>query len=93
VKFAGLETTIEMKNVTENFELGKSFGGGLEVPINSINLFFDCRYTLGITNMQKTETVMADVGGVQVPVEYDKDENGYKNRGVQLLLGITFPIK
>jgi hypothetical protein len=93
VKFPGLETTIEMKNVTENFELGISFGGGLEVPINSINLFFDCRYTLGITNMQKTETVMADVGGVQVPVEYDKDENGYKNRGVQLLLGITFPIK
>jgi hypothetical protein len=36
---------------------------------------------------------MADVGGIQVPVEYDKDENGYKNRGVQLLLGITFPIK
>jgi len=93
VIFPGLETTIEMKDVTENIELGISFGGGLEVPINSINLFFDCRYTLGVTNMQQTGTVMADVGGVQVQVDYDKDENGYKNRGIQLLIGVAYSIK
>ena len=92
VKFPGLETTIEMKDVTENFEFGLSFGGGLEVPINSINLFFDCRYTIGLTNMQKTGTVMADIGGVQIPVDYDKEENGYKNRGIQVLLGLTIPL-
>jgi len=93
VKFPGLETTIEMKDVTENFELGISLGGGIEIPISSINLFFDCRYNLGFTNMQKTGTVMADVGGIQIPIDFNKEENGYKNRGIQLLLGITFPIK
>ncbi len=93
VTFPGLETTIEMTEVTENFEFGISFGGGLEVPFNSMSLFFDCRYAFGITNMQKTGTVIADVGGVQVPVDYDKDENGYKNRGIQLLIGVTYSIE
>lgn len=93
INFPGLETTVEMKDVTENFEFGISLGGGLEVPINSINLFFDCRYNIGLTNMQKTGTVMADVGGVQIPVDYDKVENGYKNRGIQLLIGVAYSIR
>ena len=93
VKFPGLETTIEMKDVTENFEFGLSIGAGLEVPINRINLFFDCKYNIGLTNMQKTGTVIADVGGIQIPIDYDKDENGYKNRGVELLIGIAYSIR
>ncbi|MFC2096378.1 porin family protein [Bacteroidota bacterium] len=93
VKFPGLETTIEMKDVTENFEFGLSFGGGLEIPINSINLFFDCRYNIGLTNMQKTGSVTANVGGVQIPIDYDKDENEYKNRSFQVLIGLTIPIQ
>jgi len=93
VKFPGLETTVEMKDVTENFEFGLSFGGGFEVPINHINLFFDCRYDIGLTNMQKTGTVIADVGGVQIPIDYDKDENGYKNRGVQILIGVAYSLR
>ncbi len=93
VKFPGLETTVEMKDVTENFEFGFCFGGGLEVPINHINLFFDCRYDIGLTNMQKTGTVIADVGGVQIPIDYDKDENGYKNRGVQILIGVAYSLR
>ena len=93
VKFPGLETTLEMKDVTENFEFGISFGGGLEVPINSINLFFDCRYNIGLTNMQKTGSVTADVGGIQIPIDYDKDKNGYKNRGIQLLIGVAYSLR
>ena len=93
INFPGLETTVEMKDVTENFEFGISLGGGLEVPINSISIFFDCRYNIGLTNMQKTGTVMADVGGVQIPVDYDKEENGYKNRGIQLLIGVAYSIR
>lgn len=93
VNFPGLETSVEMKDVTEKFEFGISLGGGFEVPINSINLFFDCRYNIGLTNMQKTGTVMADVGGVEIPVDYDKEENGYKNRGIQLLIGVAYSIR
>jgi len=93
VKFPGLETTVEMKDVTEKFEFGLSFGGGLEVPINHINLFFDCRYGIGLTNMQKTGTVIANIGGIQIPIDYDKDENGYKNRGVQILIGVAYSLR
>lgn len=93
VTFPGLETTVEMKDVTENFEIGVSFGLGLEVPINSMYLFFDCRYNIGLTNMQKTGTVMADVGGVQIPLDFDKEENGYKNRGIQILIGVAYSIR
>ena len=90
--FPGLETTLKMKDVTEKFELGVSFGGGLEISLNSLNLFFDCKYSIGLTNMQKTGSVLADIGGIQIPVDYDKEENGYKNRGIQFLIGVTFPL-
>ena len=90
VMFPGLETTVEMKDVTKNIELGVSFGGGIDIPIKSLSLFFDIRYTIGLTNMQKTGSLVADVGGIQVPVDYDKDENGYKNRGIQFLIGIAY---
>jgi hypothetical protein len=93
VMFPGLETTVDMADVTENFEFGVSLGGGLDIPLNSLNLFFDCKYTIGLTNMQQTGTVIADIGGVQIPIDYDKDENGYKNRGLQLLIGITYSIR
>jgi hypothetical protein len=43
--------------------------------------------------MQKTGSLTIDVGGVQIPVDYDKEENGYKNRGIQFLLGISYLIK
>ncbi|KPK87594.1 MAG: hypothetical protein AMS27_02075 [Bacteroides sp. SM23_62_1] len=91
VNFPGLETTVDMTDVTENFEFGVSFGGGLEVPINSINLFIDCRYNIGLTNMQKTGTVIMDVGGIDIPISFDKKENEYENRGFQISLGITIP--
>jgi hypothetical protein len=42
--------------------------------------------------MQKTGSIIADVGGIQIPVDYDKDENGYKNKEFQFLLGATFPL-
>jgi len=70
-----------------------SFGGGLDIPLKSLHLFIDCKYTLGLTNMQKTGSVTVDVGGVQIPIDYDKDENGYKNRGVQLLMGVAYSIR
>lgn len=91
--FPGLETTVDMTDVTENFELGVSFGGGLNIPLNSLDLFFDCKYTIGLTNMQKTGSVTADVGGVRIPIDYDKNENGYKNRGIQLVIGMTYSIR
>jgi len=93
VSFPGLETTVDMTDVTENFEFGVSFGGGLDIPLKSLHLFIDCKYTLGLTNMQKTGSVTVDVGGVQIPIDYDKDENGYKNRGVQLLMGVAYSIR
>lgn len=92
VKFPGLESIVQMKEVTERFEIGAVLGGGVVFPIHSVNLFLDCRYNIGLTNMQKTGTVTADVGGIQIPVEYDKDENGYKNRVIEITFGAFIPL-
>jgi len=93
IVFPGLETTVDMTEVTKNFEFGTSFGCGLDIPLNSLNLFFDCKYTIGLTNMQETGSVTIDIGGVQIPIDYDKDENSYNNKGLHLLIGMAYPIK
>jgi len=92
VQFPGLESVVQMKKVTESVELAAVFGGGIVFPVHFFYLFVDCRYNLGLTNLQKSGTVIVDIGGVQVPVEYDKDENGYKNRVVEITFGISIPL-
>jgi hypothetical protein len=88
----GFETTVNMKDLTEAFEFGMSFGGGISLPINKICLFLECRYALGFTNLQKGGEVLVDLDAVEIPVTFDKDDNQYENRGLQILIGITTPL-
>ena len=88
----GFETTADMSNLTESFDFGLGFGGGINIPIDKICLFLECRYTLGITNLQKGGEVLVDLGGVETPITFDKEDNAYENRGLQVLFGITLPL-
>jgi len=89
----GLKFTGDMKDVTESFDLGATFGGGLQVPVGFGQIFLEGRYTYGLINQRKDGTVTVSSNGFQFEMESNKEEDKYTNRGFQLLLGVTFQIK
>ena len=61
----------------EGFELGATFGAGLEIPAGRLSIVMDGRYSLGLS----------DVSDTLLP----GDETA-RNRGMGIMAGIAFPI-
>ena len=91
-ELAGLEFTGDMKEVTKSFDLGISFGGGIRMPLGPATIFFEGRYTHGLLNQRKTGSVLMSSNGLQVELDADENDDKYFNRGIQLMLGVTFPL-
>ncbi len=90
-ELTGFKFKGDMKEVTGPFDLGITLGGGVQVPLGFGIIFLESRYTHGLINQRKTGSVLLDSDGVTFELPTDKDEDKYTNRGVQLMLGITFP--
>jgi hypothetical protein len=90
-ELTGLSFEGDMKDVTEVFDLGFSFGGGVLVPIRFGQIFLEGRYTHGLLNQRKSGSVIMRSNSIEVELETDKEEDKFTNRGIQLMLGITFP--
>ena len=88
----GQTFTGDLKKVTETFDFGWTFGGGIELVLNRLIFFLEARYTIGLTNLQKGGTVNMSSGAMDIDITFDKVENKYKNKGFQLLTGVGFPI-
>jgi hypothetical protein len=69
--------TESLDDVVESFEIGATFGGGIEYALSSFSLLADVRYGIGTT------TVVQDVAGQAFDI---------KNRGVGIMAGVAFPL-
>jgi hypothetical protein len=90
-EFAGLNITADLKNVTQDFDFGLGFGAGVEIPLNVLSIIVEGKYYLGLTDQHKDGTFDAEAGGLTIKGTFD-ESNKFKNRGIQILVGITFPI-
>jgi opacity protein-like surface antigen len=88
----GLEFKGDLKEITETFDLGLTFGGGVQVPVGFGIIFIEGRYTYGLINQRKSGTVTVSSNGFQFELDADKEEDKYTNRGFQLLAGALFPL-
>jgi hypothetical protein len=86
---AGLTLSADMKGVTEPIDLGVAFGAGVSFPVGPASGFLECRYSIGLSNRIKGGRVTAE-GPIPVVLEFEKVENEYKNKGLQILAGVTF---
>ena len=88
----GLNFTGDMKDVTATFDLGTTFGGGVQVPVGFGTIFMEGRYAYGLANQSTTgtTTVISDVYQFDLPS--DKEEDKYINRGFQLLVGVLITL-
>ena len=88
----GLKFTGDLKEVTETFDLGLTFGGGVQVPVGIGTIFLEGRYSYGLINQRKSGTVTVSSNGFEFELDSDKEEDKYTNRGFQLLAGVLFPL-
>lgn len=88
----GLNFTGDMKDVTATFDLGITFGGGVQVPAGFGKIFLEGRYAYGLMNQRTTGTTTVSSNGFQIDLPSDKEEDKYKNRGVQLFAGVLIAL-
>lgn len=91
-EMTGLKFEGDMMEVTKKLDLGLTFGGGVQVPLNFGALFFEGRYTYGLVNQRKSGTATISSNSFTFDLESDEEEDKYTNRGFQLLFGILISI-
>lgn len=89
----GIKFTGDLKDLTEEFDYGVSFGAGFEKSLGFGNFFFEARYTLGLNNNQKGGTFKLTGGSISESMEWEKERDDYKNNGLQVLAGIKIPLR
>lgn len=90
-EIAGLNLTADLKNVTEDFDFGVGFGAGVEIPFHVLSIIVEGKYYIGLIDQHKNGTFQAEAGGLTIQGKFD-DANKFKNRGIQILAGVIFPI-
>ena len=88
----GLKFTGDLKEVTETFDLGLTFGGGVQVPVGFGTIFLEGRYSYGLLNQRKSGIVTVSSNGFEFELDADKEDDKYTNRGFLLLAGVLFPL-
>jgi Outer membrane protein beta-barrel domain len=90
-EIAGLNLTADLKNVTEDFDFGVGFGAGMEIPLQILSIIVEGKYYLGLIDLHKNGIFQAEAGGLTIQGTFD-DTNKFKTRGIQILVGVTFPM-
>jgi hypothetical protein len=91
-KYSGITFKGDLKEVTEDLDFGLGFGAGVSYPISTVSIFVEGRYVLGLVNMQKGGTFEISAGPIVKEITWDKDVDAYKNRGIQIMAGVTFAL-
>jgi len=80
----GLTIDIDIDDAIKTFDIGFGVGGGFNIPMGLNTLFVEGRYILGLANIAEAG---GDGTGDEVTIE-----GKVKNRGIQVMAGITFPL-
>jgi Outer membrane protein beta-barrel domain len=91
-KYSGITFKGDMKEVTESLDFGLGFGAGVSYPLSTVSIFVEGRYTLGLLNMQKGGTFEISAGPIVQEITWNKDVDAYKNRGIQIMAGVSFAL-
>ena len=85
-RFVSPEVELNVIDALNSIDFGLGFGAGVSLPIGKNAIFVEGRYTLGLANI-------ADEGKASDGVnEFEIEERTvFETRGIQIMLGITFP--
>ncbi|MFC1725478.1 porin family protein [candidate division KSB1 bacterium] len=90
VELSGIVLKGDMKNIIKPFDFGLAFGGGLSYPVGKSSIFIECKYTIGLSNIEKGGSVEISSGPLSETLTTDPSDKT-KNKGLQVMVGVTFP--
>ncbi|MBN1272938.1 MAG: PorT family protein [Candidatus Aminicenantes bacterium] len=88
----GLKFKGNLKDITKTFDLGLTWGLGLQVPVGFGTFFLEGRYTFGLINQRKSGITTLSSNGFHFDLYSDKEEDKYTKRGFQILAGVLISI-
>lgn len=88
----GIVFNSDITDNTKKLDFGIGLGVGLQFPINILTVFIEGRYTFGLNNLQKGGTYEFKAGRLAFQDELDVEDNKFRSKGFQLMLGATIPL-
>lgn len=82
----GITVKGDASDITKSTDFTIGFGGGVNIHLESISVFIEGRYALGLSDVAKAGEIKADGLTEQVP---DAD---LKTRGILIMGGVAFPL-
>ncbi|MFC2133194.1 porin family protein [Bacteroidota bacterium] len=90
-EIGGVNFTGDLKNVTEKIEYSLTFGGGVEYSLDPVTIFVEGRYSYSLNDLINSGEYSLTSGQYSFPGEIE-DNVAYKNKGWQILAGVTIPL-
>lgn len=90
-EIGGVNFTGDLKSVSEKIEYSLTVGGGVEYFLNPVTIFVEGRYSYSLNNLINSGEYNLTSGQYSFPGEIE-DDVVYKNKGWQILAGVTIPL-
>jgi hypothetical protein len=81
----------DAKKVTKSLDVAAAFGAGVRYPVGESSIFVEARYSLGLTNTVDGGDIDLVAGPVVEEITWEKTDS-IKNRGFQVMAGVTIPL-
>jgi hypothetical protein len=80
----------DLNDVLENVDFGLILGAGVSFSLGNSQLFIEGRYSMGLVDLYKGGQIQWQSAGDVVVFEGNEAAELY-NKGIQVMVGITFP--
>lgn len=88
----GIPFSADLSSAVNTIDISGVLGAGFKLPIESVKLFFEAKYSYGFINMQKGGTIYFKSGPIELPMELDSEADAFSTLGIQIMGGITIPL-
>jgi len=90
VEMGEITGVADVKEIAESTDFGFGIGAGVSYDFSKFSVFLEGRYLIGRKNVNKGGQVDMDIGTVIMPMDVDALE--IKNKGMQIMFGVTIPL-
>jgi hypothetical protein len=91
VDLAGHHFEGDLMQILKRTEYGVVFGAGVDAPLGPGSAFIECRYGLGLSNLNKGGRLDLKSGSLVLPMDTLPGDD-LKSMGVQIMVGYQLPL-